>query len=95
MSLFENIGDKNFYLQVSLPYRSYFFDLVDGTEGQYSTLMASTDPIDISSSDSDIEIEDGRNSNTSNVPQSGNKRTLPIWPNAHGNDSRNTGMTGF
>ena len=47
--------------------------------------MAAMNPIDISSSDSELEIEDARDKNTSFL------RVLPEWAVTHGTNSRSTG----
>ncbi|KAL5759160.1 hypothetical protein ACOSQ2_017998 [Xanthoceras sorbifolium] len=52
------------------------------------------EPIDISSSDSDLEIEVTGESDTSRTRQSGNFRTLPQWANKLGINSRSTGYFG-
>lgn len=52
--------------------------------------MAAMDPIDISSSDSDLEIGEARQSETSHR-QSSNLRILPPWGTNHGIKSRITG----
>ncbi|PPD95560.1 hypothetical protein GOBAR_DD07411 [Gossypium barbadense] len=49
------------------------------------TLMAATNPIDISSSDSELEIEDDEDKITSS------SRPLPEWAVKHGTNSRGTG----
>lgn len=50
--------------------------------------MAAIDPIDISSSDSDLEIGE---SDTSEIRHSSNVRILPSWATKPGINSRSTG----
>lgn len=64
--------------------------MVEETESRYLTSMAAISPIDISSSDSDLDIGE---SDTSETRQSGNVRILPPWATKAAVNAR-TGQTG-
>ncbi|KAK6282168.1 hypothetical protein POUND7_015993 [Theobroma cacao] len=67
------------------PFRNLLSASVEEKKSNFSILMAAMNPIDISSSDSDLEIEDDRDTNTSSL------RVLPGWAVTHGSNSRGTG----
>lgn len=74
-----------FFPQAGFPFRNLLSTSVEEKKSNFSILMAAMNPIDISSSDSDLEIEDDRDTNTSSL------RVLPGWAVTHGSNSRGTG----
>ncbi|KAF5749845.1 hypothetical protein HS088_TW03G00171 [Tripterygium wilfordii] len=68
----------------------FFHNLIGESRGHHSAFEAPMELIDISSSDSELEIEDVRGRHSSPIRESAN-RVLPAWPNTHDTNSRSTG----
>ena len=74
-----------FFRKVGFPFRNLLSASAEEKKSNFSTLMAAMNPIEISSSDSELEIEDEGDRNTSSL------RVLPEWEVTHGTNSRSTG----
>ncbi|KAK9275422.1 hypothetical protein L1049_022686 [Liquidambar formosana] len=73
---------------IGLPFRNS--KVVAGRGNHLFTSISSMEPIDITSSDSDLEIEDGREIDTSPIRRStpsANPRILPPWASTPGSNS--------
>lgn len=92
-------------MQVGILFRNYFANLaeekatnlVEERDTHLSNSMAATNPIDISSSesDSDFDLEDDGEIEISPITGSANSRMLPPWAVVHSTASRSTGQAEF